>query len=40
MNVTIGENSVIGAGSIVNKDIPPNSLAIGNPAKVIRSFDS
>ncbi len=39
MNVTIGENSVIGAGSIVNKSIPANSLAIGNPAKVIRHFD-
>lgn len=39
MNVTIGENSVIGAGSIVNKDIPANSLAIGNPAKVIRNID-
>ena len=39
MNVTIGENSVIGAGSIVNKDVPKNALAIGNPAKVIRSLE-
>lgn len=36
--VTIGSNSVIGAGSIVTKDIPPNSLAVGNPCKVIRSL--
>ncbi len=34
--VTIGDNCVIGAGSIVNKDIPANSLAAGNPCKVIR----
>ena len=36
--VTIGENSVIGAGSVVPKDIPPNSLAVGNPCKVIRQI--
>lgn len=34
--VTIGTNSVIGAGSVVTKDIPPNVLAAGIPAKVIR----
>lgn len=34
--VTIGDNSVIGAGSVVNKDIPANVLAAGNPCKVIR----
>lgn len=36
--VTIGDNSVIGAGSVVTKDIPPNSLAVGNPCKVIRTL--
>lgn len=34
--VTIGEGSVIGAGSIVTKDIPPLAIAVGSPAKVIK----
>ncbi|MGP1615255.1 MAG: sugar O-acetyltransferase [Pollutimonas bauzanensis] len=34
--VSIGENSVIGAGSVVTKDIPANTVAVGNPARVIR----
>lgn len=38
--VTIGDNCVIGAGSVVNKDIPANSLAAGNPCRVIRSIES
>lgn len=37
--VTIGENTVIGAGSVVIKDIPANSVAAGNPCKVIRPID-
>lgn len=36
--VTIGENSVVGAGSLVTKSIPPKVLAAGNPAKVIRNI--
>jgi len=36
--VTIGDNSVIGAGSVVTTDIPANSLAVGNPCKVIRKI--
>lgn len=36
--VTIGENCVIGAGSVVTRDIPPNSLAAGVPCKVIRQL--
>ena len=34
--VTVGKNSVIGAGSVVTKDVPPNSVVAGNPAKVLR----
>lgn len=36
--VTIGENSVIGAGSVVNRSIPSNCVAAGNPCRVIRHF--
>ncbi len=36
--VTIGENTVVGAGSVVTKDLPPNVLAVGNPARVVRSI--
>ena len=36
--VTIGDNVVIGAGSVVVKDIPSNSVAVGNPCKVIRAI--
>ncbi len=37
--VKIGSNVVIGAGSIVTKDIPDNSVAVGNPCKVVKSSD-
>lgn len=36
--VTIGENSVIGAGSVVNRTIPADCVAVGNPCKIIRCF--
>lgn len=36
--VKIGDNVVIGAGSVVNKDIPPNAVAVGNPCKVIKEL--
>ena len=36
--VTIGEYSIIGAGSLITKDIPPFSMALGVPAKVVRTF--
>jgi len=38
--VTIGENAMIGAGSVVTKDVPPGAVVAGNPARVIRSFQS
>ena len=38
-NVTIGDNCIIGAGSIVNKSIPENSVAAGQPCKVICTLD-
>jgi acetyltransferase-like isoleucine patch superfamily enzyme len=37
--VTVGENAVVAAGSVVTKDIPPNTLVGGNPAKIIRSIN-
>ncbi|WP_416375805.1 sugar O-acetyltransferase [Pseudoclavibacter terrae] len=37
--VTIGENTVVGAGAVVTKDLPPNVVAVGNPARVIRTLD-
>lgn len=37
--VTIGENAVVGAASVVTRDVAPNTIVAGNPAKVLRSFD-
>jgi acetyltransferase-like isoleucine patch superfamily enzyme len=36
--ITIGENSLIGAGSVVTRDIPDNTIAAGNPARIIRKL--
>ena len=35
----IGNGTAIGAGSVVTRDIPPNSLAVGNPCRVLRELD-
>lgn len=37
--VTIGENSVVGAASVVTKDVPDNAIVVGNPARVIKMID-
>ena len=37
--VTIGDNSVIGAGAVVTRDVPANVVAVGNPARIIRSIE-
>lgn len=39
-NVKVGHNSVIGANAVVNKSIPPFSVVVGNPAKVIKTIDT
>jgi acetyltransferase-like isoleucine patch superfamily enzyme len=35
-NLSIGENAIVGAGSVVTKDVPPNAIVAGNPARVLR----
>jgi acetyltransferase-like isoleucine patch superfamily enzyme len=39
-NVTVGENAIVGAGSVVTKDVPANTIVAGNPAKVLRKIES
>jgi acetyltransferase-like isoleucine patch superfamily enzyme len=36
--VTIGENAIVGAGSVVTKDVPPGTIFAGNPAKILRKL--
>jgi len=38
--VTIGKDSLVGAGSVVVKNIPPRTVVVGNPAKVVKRTDS
>ena len=38
-NVTIGENAIVGAGSVVTKDVPANSIVVGNPARFLRNIE-
>jgi maltose O-acetyltransferase len=37
--VSIGENTVVGAGAVVSRDLPANVVAVGNPARIIRRLD-
>ena len=37
-NLSVGENAIVGAGSVVTKDVPPNTIVAGNPARVLRSI--
>jgi acetyltransferase-like isoleucine patch superfamily enzyme len=38
-NITIGENALVGAGSVVTKDVPRNTIVVGNPARVLRKIE-
>src|SRR5271170_807000 len=38
-NINIGENAIVGAGSVITKDVPPNSIVAGNPARVLRYIE-
>jgi acetyltransferase-like isoleucine patch superfamily enzyme len=38
-HVIIGENAIVGAGSVVTKDVPPNTIVAGNPVRIFRSID-
>jgi acetyltransferase-like isoleucine patch superfamily enzyme len=38
-NVSIGENAIVGAGSVVTKDVPPNAIVAGNPARILRYIE-
>jgi UDP-2-acetamido-3-amino-2,3-dideoxy-glucuronate N-acetyltransferase len=37
--ITVGENAIVGAGSVITKDVPPNTIVAGNPARVLRKIE-
>lgn len=37
--ITIGENAIVGAGSVVTKDVPPNTIVVGNPTRLLRKIE-
>ncbi len=39
-SITVGENAIVGSGSVVTKDVPANAIVAGNPAKFIRSLEN
>ena len=38
-SITVGENAIVGAGSVVTKDVPPNAIVAGNPARILRHLE-
>jgi len=38
--ITVGENAIVGAGSVVTKDVPPNAIVAGNPARILDKFST
>lgn len=39
-NTSVGENAIVGAGSVVTKDVPPNTIVAGNPARILRHIEN
>lgn len=39
-NICVGENSIVGAGSVVTKDVPANTIVVGNPARILRQIET